>query len=309
MPAARPFRFATAPNATATAAEYVALARRVEALGYAVLLTGDHFARRWFEPGPALTAAALTTSTLRVSCTVFANDFRTPALLAKEAATIDVLTDGRFEFGIGAGWDQREYREAGIPFDPPGVRVGRLEEAVWIIKGLWGDGPVTHAGRHYTVDGLEGWPKPVQRPHPPIFIGGGQRVLGLAAREANIVGFLEMQPRGDVDLATGTEAGLTEKVGWVREAAGDRFDALELAMLVTDLAVTDDRPAAAERLAGGRAVSAAQVLASPYSLIGSVEEIVEELLALRERHGISYISVLHRHMEAFAPVVARLAGQ
>ncbi len=182
MSSPRPFRFAAALHDTTSATEFVEGARRIEALGYDVLLSGDHLTPRWFSPGPALTAAALSTTTLRVSCTVFDNDFRHPALLAKEAASIDVLTDGRLEFGIGAGWLKTEYDWIGLPFDPPGVRVSRLEESVQVIKGLWGDGPFSFSGRYYTIEGMNGTPKPVQRPHPPIFIGGGgKRLLSIAA--------------------------------------------------------------------------------------------------------------------------------
>jgi probable F420-dependent oxidoreductase len=311
MPATRPFRFASALNATATAAAYIDGVRRIEALGYAVVLTGDHFTPSWFEPGPALTAAAMATTTLRVGCTVFDNDFRHPALLAKEAASIDVLTGGRFEFGIGAGWNKREYDQVGIPFDPPAVRVARMEEAVHVIKGLWGDGPCSFAGRHYTISGLDGTPKSVQRPHPPIFMGGGgKRLLSFAAREADIVGFQgRTLPGGGIPTVPVTEEGLAEKVGWVRDAAGERFDRLELALLLQGIAVTEDRHTAAERLSAAHGMTAEDVLASVHFLIGSIEQITEEVLARRERHGISYLSVYPRDMEAFAPVVARLAGR
>jgi probable F420-dependent oxidoreductase len=215
MPQVRPFRFGASIGAAISAAEFVERVRRVEALGYAVIDTADHFNSR-FEPGPALTATALVTSTPRVSCIVFDNDFRHPALLAKEAASIDVLSGGRLEFGIGAGWKKQEYDQVSIPFDPPGVRVSRLEEAVQIIKGLWGDGPVTFTGRYYTITGLEGMPKPIQRPHPPIFIGaGGKRLLSFAAREADIVGILgQASPGGGVDIASVT------RQCWRRKWAG-----------------------------------------------------------------------------------------
>jgi len=310
MTGPRPFRFAAALHDTPSAAEFVEGARRIEALGYDVLLTGDHLTPRWFSPGPALTAAALATTTLRVGCTVFDNDFRHPALLAKEAASIDVLTDGRLEVGLGAGWLKTEYDWIGLPFDPPGVRVSRLEEAVQVIKGLWGDGPFSFSGRSYTIDGMNGTPKPVQRPHPPIFIGGGgKRLLSIAGREANIVGIMGRTPSGGgIPSDPVTDEGLAEKVGWVRAAAGARFDLIELATLMQGVAVTDDRAAAAECLAGMWGMTADGVLASIHFLIGSVEQIVERLLAQREAHGISYISVYGRDMEAFAPVVARLKG-
>lgn len=307
----RPFRFAAALHDTASATEFVEGARRVEALGYDVLLTGDHLTPRWFAPGPALMAAALSTTALRVSCTVFDNDFRHPALLAKETASIDVLTDGRFEFGLGAGWHKTEYDWIDLPFDPPGVRVSRLEEALQVVKGLWGDGPFSFKGHYYTINDMNGTPKPVQSPHPPIFIGaGGKRLLGIAGREADIVGILGQTPRGGgVPTDVVTEEGLAEKVGWVRAAAGARFAQIELGTLMLGVAVTDDAQASAERLAGMWGLAAERVVDSVHFLIGSVEQIVERLLAHREMHGISYISVYGRDMEALAPVIARLKGR
>jgi len=218
----------------ASAAEWAENARRVEALGYDTLLLPDHFAPDLFAPIPALTAAALATTTLRVGTTVFDNDFRHPAMLAKEIATIDVLSDGRFEVGLGAGWKKEEYDQVGIPFDPPGTRVGRLEETVRVLKGLWADGPLTFTGQHYTIQALESFPKPVQRPHPPIFIGaGGKRLLSFAAQEADIIGIIaQALPAGGLDVASDSEARLAEQVRWIREAAGERFSHVELAALI-----------------------------------------------------------------------------
>jgi len=314
MSGPRPFRFGAAPYATTSAAEYFDTARRIEALGYGTMQTADHFNLRWFEPGPALMAAALATSTLRVSCTVFDNDFRHPALLAKEAASVDVLSGGRFEFGIGAGWFKPEYDQTGIPFEPPAVRVSRLEEAVQVIKGLWGDDPLTFSGRHYTISGLAGTPRPVQRPHPPIYVGGGgKRLLSLAGREADIVGInMQATPDGRVTGGGSDNATIAQRIAWVHEAAGERFDQLELALLVFNAVVTDSRAAranAAEELAATLEITPEQVLSAPYYMIGSVDQMVEDLIELRQRHGISYISVFGRDMEAFAPVVARLAGR
>lgn len=321
MSAARPFRFGTLIDATTPAAEVAARARQVEAFGYDTLLAADHFYPRWPSPGPAMMAAALATSTLRVGCHVFDNDFHHPAMLAKEAACIDEFSGGRLEFGIGAGWHKGEYEQAGIPFDRPGVRVSRLEEAVQIIKGLWADGPLTFSGQYYTITALDGRPKPVQRPHPPLFIGGGgKRLLSFAARQADIVGILgQARPGGGLDIVGTTEAVLAEKIGWVREAAGARIDQLELNMLIWGVVVTEDRQVAATHLASAEwlprvqgdagAVTADQLLASTAFLVGGISQIVERLLALRERYGVSYITVLPPDLETFAPVVARLAGQ
>jgi probable F420-dependent oxidoreductase len=306
----RPFRFGAGAFDAPSAVVWGEKARRVEALGYDTLLIPDHFNQHLFAPIAALTAAALATTTLRVGTVVFDNDFRHPAVLAKETATLDVLSGGRLEVGIGAGWKKNEYDQTGIPFDPPGVRVSRVEEAVQIIKGLWGEGPFSFSGQHYAINGLDNWPTPLQRPRPPIFIGaGGKRMLAFAAREADIIGILaQALPEGGLDIPRDTEERLAEKVGLVREAAGERFRHLELSMLFWGVAVADDRRLGAEALAGTRMLTAEQILDSPYFLIGSVDAIVERLQALRELYGFSYFKVFPEAVEAFAPVVARLRG-
>ena len=308
---ARAFRFGGGLFWASSHAEWADEARRLESLGYDTLLMADHFSSGSFAPVPALVAAALATTRLRVGCTVFDNDFRHPAALAKETATVDVLCGGRFEFGLGAGWYKPEYDQVGIPFDAPPVRVSRLEEAIHIIKCLWADGPLSFHGSHYRISDYEGQPKPLQHPHPPIFIGGGgRRLLSLAAREADIVGILaRAKPGGGLDSAEDTDASVVQKIGWVREAADDRFDQLELALLIQSVVITDDRRSGAEALAAGRPRPAEHFLGSPYHLIGSVDEIVDTLLQQRERYGISYYSVFPEDTRAFAPVVARLAGK
>jgi probable F420-dependent oxidoreductase len=293
----------------------------VESLGYHTLLAADHFGARWPTPGPVMLTAALATTTLRVGCHVFSNDFHHPVLLAKEAAVIDTLSGGRLEFGLGAGWVKGEYERVGIPFDAPGVRVGRLMEAVRVIKGAWEGDRYTFSGQHYTIADMDAIPRPLQRPRPPIFIGaGGQRLLRFAAREADIIGLLgQALPGGGLDLVGLTEEMLAEKVGWVREAAGERFDQLELNLLSWGVLVTDDRRAAAAQLASAdwlnwvqgnpTGITPEQVLASTMFHIGSIDQIVDRLLAQRERHGISYLTVFPQDTEAFAPIVARLAGK
>jgi probable F420-dependent oxidoreductase len=233
-------------------------------------------------------------------------------VLAKEAATIDVLSGGRFELGLGSGWLREEYDQAGISFDAPGTRIERLTEAVAIVKGLLGDAPVTLAGRHYTITGLQGRPSPVQRPHPPLLIGGGgPRTLSLAAREASIVGLVPRARRdgGGLDRGDFGEAALREKIGWVREAAGDRFEALELHALIQAVIVSDQRSVAAEQVAARFGAGREVLLESPYLLIGSVDGICETLRQRREAYGISYLTVFDRDVEVFAPVVERLAGR
>ena len=310
--AVRPFRFGVTAPTPSAGTDWVERARRVEQLGYSILVVPDHF-RDHLAPVPALTAAALATTRLRVGSLVFSNDFRHPAVLAKEAATIDVLSGGRFELGLGGGWLRAEYDQTGIPFEAPGTRVERLEEAVTIIKGLLAGERVTFAGRHYTIADLEGRPTPVQRPHPPIAIGGGgRRTLTLAAREASIVGLVPRARRdgSGLDLSDLSDAATREKLEWVRSAAGDRFDSLEIHALIQAVAVTvaEQRTAAADRLASRFRVARDVVLETPYVLVGTIEEMCETLRQRRERYGISYLTVFERDMEAFAPVVARLAG-
>ncbi|MFN8591663.1 MAG: TIGR03621 family F420-dependent LLM class oxidoreductase [Thermomicrobiales bacterium] len=306
----RPFRFAMFAYAAGSRQEWEEKARRAEALGYATLVTPDHFLNP-LTPVPALAVAAAVTTTLRIGSIVFANDFRHPPLLAKEAATLDLLSDGRFEFGLGAGWYQKEYDLAGIPFAPAGTRLERMAEALAIIRALWGEGTVTFQGRHYTVNGLEGTPQPVQHPHPPIFIGGtGPRLLRLAGREADIVGFNPKPlPEGGHDWLGSTAELRDQQVAWVREGAGDRFAAIELAMVAYRAIVTEQPQQVAAELAPKFGLTAAQLRERPDVLIGSVTEIVDMLYERRERFGISYIEVSDAEATAFAPVVARLAGK
>ena len=307
---ARPFRFGVTVPAALSGPGWVAKAKRAEHLGYSVLAVPDHF-RDQLAPVPALTAAALATTRLRVASLVFCNDFRHPVVLAKETATLDVLSGGRFELGLGAGWIRAEYDQAGIPFDAPGTRIERLEETVTIVKGLLAGERVTFTGRHYTIAELEGRPVPVQRPHPPILIGGGgQRTLSLAAREASIVGFVPraLKDGSGLDRADFGEAALRQKIEWVRAAAGDRFDSLELNALIQAVVVSDQRTHTADQLAARFKVARDLVLESPYVLLGTIDEICDTIRQRRERYGISYLTVFERDMEAFAPVVEGLAG-
>jgi probable F420-dependent oxidoreductase len=308
--AVRPFRFGVTAPTPSGGTNWAERARRVEQLGYSMLVVPDHF-RDHLAPVPALVAAALATTRLRVGSLVFSNDFRHPAVLAKEAATIDVLSGGRFELGLGAGWLREEYDQTGIRFEAPGTRVERLEEAVTIIKRLLAGERVTFAGRHYTIADLEGRPTPVQRPHPPIAIGGGgRRTLSLAAREASIVGLVPRARRdgSGLDLNDLSDAATREKLEWVRAAAGERFDSLEINTLIQAVAVADQRMAAADQLASRFKVAREVVLETVYVALGTIEEICETLRQRRERHGVSYLTVFERDMEAFAPVVERLAG-
>lgn len=306
----RPLRFSTGTySAEQSRTEYLARVRKVEDLGYDVLVIPDHFSDT-FAPLPSLMAAADATHTLRLGTYVFANDFRHPVVLAKEAATLDLLSEGRFELGIGTGYDQFDYTTSGISLDPPGVRVSRLEEAVPIIKGLFADGPVTFSGTYYTITELQGTPKPAQRPGPPLFIGGsGKRVLSLAAREADIVGLVPSTAIGQVDFNAVSSAVTAQQVEWVRQAAGERLASLELNTLVFDVVITDHPESVAEQMAPNWGTTPEQMLDSVHFLVGTVEQMVETIQMWRERFGISYITVFPGYMETFAPIVARLSGK
>jgi len=305
----RPFRFGVVAATAPSAAAWRETARRAEALGYATLLVPDHLGGQ-LAPVPALAAAATATTTLRVASQVFANDFRHPVILAKEAATLDLLSDGRFELGLGAGWLREEYERVGIPFAPPAERVDRLQEALAVVKACFRGEPVTFAGAHYRVAGHVGAPAPVQRPHPPILIGGGGRqMLGLAAREADIVSLVPRAlPAGSLDVEDCGPEAVARKVGWIREAAGPRFDTLELSILVFAAVVTDDPAGEAARRGERIQMAPAAILDSPHFLLGPREAIEERIRAARARHGLSYVVVFDESLEAFAPVVARLAG-
>lgn len=309
----RPFRFGLITSSAPTGEAWKELARQAEALGYTSFLLADHFVNE-FPPLVALMAAADATSRLRVGSMVFDNDFRHPALLAKEVATLDLLSGGRFELGIGAGWHRAEYAQVGLPFDEPGTRISRLEEALAILKQFFTQETVNLAGKYYTVTNLQPSPRSVQRPHPPIFIGGGgKRLLTLAAREADIVGLhLKANKDGTTEPFEHTEAALTQKVAWLQQAAGERFSTLELNLLIRDMVVTDNPRQAAEQYTRDHAqakLTTEQLLNSPYLFIGAIDQMVERLLELRERFGISYFIVGDDHLETFAPVVAKLSGK
>lgn len=311
----KPFRFGVNVWHAESRTEWVEKARKIEALGYATLTVPDHLTDL-IAPMPALISAAEATTTLRVGSNVLNNDFRHPVLVAREAAAIDLLTDGRLQLGLGAGSIQAEYDQAGLSFDRGATRVERLAEAVTIIKGLLKGEKVTFAGQHYRITGHTIAPLPVQRPHPPILIGGnGPRLLALAAREADIVGLSGITFRGGgaapPDLSGWRTSGIDERVRLVREAAGEeRYARLELNALVQRVVVTDDRREAAEELTKRwTQLTADEILQSPYVLIGTVDQMIEDLQTRRERWGISYYVIFEPYLEAFAPVVARLAGR
>lgn len=307
----RRFRFGVQISKARPANEWRERAREAETLGYDVLLMPDHFGAQ-LAIGPALAVVAEATSTIRIGTLVWQNDLRHPALLAKEAYTLDVLSNGRFELGIGAGGSfPPEFEWIGVPLEEPANRVSRLEESIRIIKGAAGPEAFSFDGEHYTMSAYDGHPKPVQKPHPPIHIGaGGRRMLRIAAREADIIGLLPMLGSTTTfdERQLGPEA-FDKKATLVREVAGDRFERIELNILIQGLAVTDDRQAGIERLRKERGFDHEAWFNSPMVFYGSVDHIVETMQAHRERFGISYYAVFEHQLEEFAPIVASLAGR
>ena len=309
MATQRRFRFGGGVMAVPSRAEWIRLIQKAEDQGYDIVAVADHFGPDWFPPFTALMAAADATTRLRVGTYVLDNDFRHPALLAREAATLDLLSEGRFELGIGAGWLRSDYKQTGISFDPAKVRVERLIEAVHIIKRSFVDDKVTFHGEHYSVHELVGAPQSVQQPSPPIMIGGsGRRMLSFAAREANIVGLL-MNTTASNALADTSTASTHQRLEWIQAAAGEQFDALELNTLVFNVVVTNQGHQAAEQLAKAWGSTPDDVLDSIHILVGSVDHICEKIHRWREEFGISYLAIPgEEQMTAFAPIIARLAG-
>ena len=301
----KPFRFGVS-GGRQTRQEWLNLAREADDLGYSTLLLPDHFGQQ-MAPLPALLSAADATTRLKVGTIVLDNDFRHPALLAKEAATIDLLTEGRFELGIGAGWMAADYQRSGLPFDPPKERVARLTEAVTIIKAFFAaEGPVTFRGRYYAVDDLPPFPP---RKVPILIAGTRRRMLQLAAREADIVALEDHQFAERATASpTVNVADAAEQVQIVREAAGLRFPELELSVFAARTEITNDQHGAVDRLAAQLQMSEEQIKESTSFLIGSVDQVVAQLQERRERLNTSYVMIHDRVMDAFAPVVARLAG-
>jgi probable F420-dependent oxidoreductase len=315
MPGTKPFHFLADGRDIVSGPELAEKARRAEAIGYHALVIPDHLIPQ-LGPVSAMAWIAAATERLRIAAFVFNNDLRHPAVLAQELASLDVLSGGRLDVAIGAGWNEPEYAAIGVPFQPAPVRQARLAEAITVLKGAFGDGRFSFAGEHYTITEMDGQPKPVQRPHPPFLIGGGgRRTLELAAREALIVGLaprIMSGRRGDPRSIT--VAATAEKIGWVRAAAGDRFDALELnvypsqaPITVTDHARVEARKAAdAIRSRSGIEIGEDEVLESPHVFIGSIDGLADKLLGLRERLGIT--SFMVGAMGELDPLVERLAG-
>ncbi|MCU1387339.1 MAG: putative F420-dependent oxidoreductase, family [Ilumatobacteraceae bacterium] len=307
----RRFRFAADLQSPAEGKSWADTVREVEALGYSTMFVPDHF-DEGLGPIAAMATAAAVTTTLNVGPLVFDCDYRHPAVLARELATIDVLSGGRLEVGLGAGWKKSDYEKSGIPMESPKVRVDRMIEHVAVIKGLFSGEPVTFAGEHYTITDLVGTPTPVRPGGPPILIaGGGRRVLRFAGAAADIVGVNASIHSGEIDTAAAQDAlanAIDQKVAWTREGAGDRFDDLELNAWLSVAEVTDDSAGVADFLSQIFESTPQDVLASPLTLIGSAAEIAERLHARRERWGYSYTVVPGDKVRDFAPIVADLTG-
>lgn len=309
----RNFRFGVVGESIRSGRELAGTARRAEELGYDVLTLRDHFVAGPFgdqlAPMVALASAAAATSALRLGTMVLSNDFRHPVMLAKEAATLDHLSDGRFELGLGAGWLREEYEAAGMAFDRPGTRVGRLAESLQVLRGLLGGEKTTFTGEHYTIDGLAVFPRPERR--PPLVVGAGsRRMLGIAGRYADTVGILPRAlPEGTIseEVSERLPDTIARKVDWVREAAAGRD--VELSMMVTPTFGPDPRRAAAKvAVTRGWGTSSAEVvLDMPSQFVGPPEHIAEQMLARRDRFGFTYYQVSDAVMEAFAPVIPLLA--
>ena len=295
-------RFAiTAPRLTSVAAWRDQL-RQIEDAGFDTVVVADHFTEGWdVEPMVALTAAAMATSRLRLQTGVLGNDYRHPVLVHRMAATLDVVSEGRFTLGLGAGWLRSDYEVAGIPLDPAGVRVTRLEEAVHVIKALFGPDPVHHDGRHYRINGRTNVPAPVQRPHPPMLLGGGSpRVLRLAGREADIVSIVASLRAGALgadSVADLADDRVAEKLSWVREgiaAAGRAPGDVTLSINHWLVRVTDkeaDADTFLEKVAAKQGVDPQLLRRSPAVLVGTVDHLVDVLEERQQRFGFSHLQV------------------
>jgi probable F420-dependent oxidoreductase len=317
-----PFRFAVQATNAAGAREWRDTVRKVEDLGYSTLFLADHYLgpgpaqkaartpRQDLAPIAAMAAAAACSETLRIGCRVFCIDYHVPAVLAKEAATLDLLSDGRLEFGIGAGWSEVEYTAMGLGFDRPGRRIAKLAEVVSLIKAHWQGEELDYSGNFVRVRGYAGRPRPVQRPHPPIMIGGGgQRVLSLAGREADIVSISSVPfvPRDAEGLDP--QAVAQRRIGFVRAAAGERYRGLDVESSPYFTEITNDPETFLAGVAKSTGISVDLLRDHPNVLVGSSESVVEILRSRRETLGVNYVTVQQSQIESFAPVVALLHGR
>ncbi len=311
-----PFRFGVINELALPPQEWLSHVRQIEEYGFDTFLIRDHFVADFFgeqyAPLTAMMAAAMATMRLRVGSMVIDNDYRHPIVLAKEIATIDALSGGRVELGLGAGWLQREYELLGIPFDANGVRVSRLEEAIKIIKGVFELPPFSFSGQHYNVRDLSIFPQTQRRPR--LFVGGGNpRMLRIAGREADSVGLLTTSVRTGTVVGSWSERSpeaVMQKITWVAEGAGERLADIELSMIPT-LILSGNRFASAQNLIAERAWDGTpeQILEAPSVLIGTPSEIADQLIAHRARYGLSYIIASDTQLQSWLPVMRRLSNQ
>jgi probable F420-dependent oxidoreductase len=321
MKVTRPFRFAVQAMNADSAGEWRTIGRQAEDLGYSTLFVADHY----LGPGPvydrsrhlpqnlapiaAMATAAGATQQLRVGCRVFAVDFHVPAVLAAETATLDLLSDGRLEVGLGAGYLRDEYEAMGLTYQEGRRRVDKLVEVVALLKAHWSGEQINLSGEYVNVHGYAGLPRPVQRPHPPLMIGGTRkRLLTLAGREADIAS-LNHVPFARTDDGLTPPEELLRRVRYIEDAAGDRFGDIELETSPYWIGVTTEAASAVDQLAGALNVPHDVLADHPNVLIGSAAAVADQLVGRRENTGISYITVPHNHMHDFAPVVARLGGK
>lgn len=307
-----PFRFGVTGGLLTEVEAFVDLAVRAEELGYATVALPDHLDEQ-VGPLVGMTAVAAATERIRLANLVLANDFRHPTVLAKELASLDQYSGGRVEWGIGAGWQRTDYSRIGVPFDRAGVRIARLEESINVMKRCFDDDAFSFRGEHYTIEDLQSLPKPFQRPHPRLMVaGGGPKVLALAGRVADIVGINLSLAAGAIDAtagATGSPLRTDEKIAAIRAAAGARFEAIELQTRIHMVLPTDDRAALIDSMAEGFSLTPAEAAEMPHVLVGTVDEMCDDIRRWRERWGISYVSWSADAIETMAPVVERLAGE
>lgn len=321
----RPFRFGAGGEGNKEeggARKFIQLAQQAEEYGYDTFAIPDHLGDQ-VGPIAALGALAVSTEKIRLATSVLANGFRHPAVLAKDAATIDVLSKGRLELGMGAGWIKSEYEQAGITYDRPGIRIEKLDETLTILDVLLRGQECTFNGKHYQINGLKGSPRPRQGPRPPLCVGGGgPKMLRLAAKHADVISVVPVTTKEGKGLLSGiTIEKAIEKVGWIREAAGDRFSSIELNWTIMAIVITDEREKTAEMalsaikkglhpdLEVDTELSVEDILSSPYVAIGSFEEIAEQIRTVRRLTGMSYVGVFPTQMDAFAPVIELLKGE
>jgi probable F420-dependent oxidoreductase len=307
----RPIRFGTGGGRLADRDRLVAAARRAEDVGYSTFSMADHFGLP-FAPLIALQAVADATTTLRITQTVLAHDFRQPAVLAKELATLDVFSGGRVEVGLGAGWMRSEYEQAGIRFDSAGIRIARLEEFITVLKGLFADEPFSFSGAHYRISDLDGTPKPIQRPHPPILVGGGGRkLLAVAAGQADIIQVMPRirGPGQPINAGEFTAATYKGKIDHIEAVAGDRFPEIELGTQLLLATVTDDPDGAVAEFAAGHGIRGDDLRDSPLVAVGSLNQVCDKLLAVRDDYGISYFACpVGARPSSLAPIIDKVAG-